>query len=221
MSRTIAFGLLLLAPLVGEGNANGQEEAIAAPKTYELMLNGDSFLIEADQQVRVESKEKPGTSYMLALRVAPQQPLELNTLRLDYDWPAKIQDDHGRVQRTVRIRPELGYTFLITDLGSPLASEDQEQALTRLIESVSKSLGDAGMQKLEVPKPHRRDFTGCKGQGVLIRYRDKEGFSQNCLVYLLAGEKFAATCVVQYFEDNRDNVLPRLKAMLDSIRAVR
>lgn len=221
MVRNIAICLLLLTLPAGGNLALGQEETIPAPQLYELMIDGESYLVEADRQMRLESKEKPGTKYTVALRISLQQPLELNTLRLEYDWPAHIQDDRGRAQRTVRVRPELGYTFLITDLGQPLESKAQSQALEILVQSVSKSLAESKMQEIEVAKPHGRDFAGSKGQGVIIRYKDKEDFVHNCLVYVLVGEKFAASSIVQFFENNAETVKPRIKAMLDSVRSLR
>lgn len=220
MIRSAAFGLVLGILGLSGGGACAEVSA-AAPRQYELLLNGESFLVEADRQVRLESKVTPGLVYDVALRVAVQQPLQLNTLRLDYDWPAQIEDDRGAVQRTVKVHHKLGYTVLLTDLGQVLTASAQVQALEGLTQSVVEGLTESGMQKINPSKPYPAEFVGVKARGVTIRYQDKEGFHQTCLAYLLAGEKFTGSCVVQYFDNDRETVLPRIKAMLDSVRPVR
>lgn len=200
------------------GDTPDAEPPPSIPRQYELQINGESFLVEADRQTRLRSKEKPGLTYDVALRIAVQQPLELNTLRLVYDWPAQVEDDRGREQRTVKVHHKLGYTFLLTDLGQPLESKAREQALEILTQSVAQGLKQSGMQRIEPSKPYPSEFAGLKTRGVTIRYQDQEDFRQTCLVYLLVGETFTGSCVVQYFDNDRETVLPRIKAMLDSIR---
>ncbi len=220
MIRFAVFGVVLVAVGVSGGDVYA-EVSTATPRQYELLLNGESFLVEADRQVRLESKVTPGVVYDVALRVAVQQPLQLNTLRIDYDWPAQVEDDGGAVQRTVKIHHRLGYTVLLTDLGQVLTPPAQAEALEGLMQSVVKGLMESGMKEIKPSKPYPTEFVGGKARGVTIHYQDKEGFHQTCLAYLLAGEKFSGACVVQYFDNDRETVLPRIKVMLDSVRPVR
>lgn len=218
MVRALVIGLTLLLPLAWGNPAAAEADTVSSPRLYELMINGETFFVEVDQQTRLDSKERPGVAYNVALRVALRQPLELNTLRLEYDWPAQVEDDHDRKQRTVKIHHELGYTVLFTDLGQPLEGKAAEETLETLVQSVTKSLTESGMQKLAPSKPHHREFTGAKARGVTIHYQDKQGFDQTCLIYLVMGERFSGSCVVQYFDNNEETVLPRIKALLDSVR---
>lgn len=218
MVRALAAFLIACGSLIGPTDVRAQVGSIPSPRLYELMIDAESFTVEADRQVRLESKEKPGVTYTVALRISPQQPLELNRLRFDYDWPAEVHDDRGRQQRTVRVRPELGYTLLITDLGEPLDTKAQEEAFGLVSQSVLKGLGESGMQKIASSQPYDRQFASAKGRGMTIRYEDKEGLEETCLVYLLVGAKFTCSCVVQYFSANGETVLPRIKATLDSVR---
>jgi len=218
MLRTASLGLLLILPFSGWRSLSAQSVETPAPKAYELMINGESFLVEADRQTRLESKEKPGTTYNVALRVAVEQPMELNSVRFDYDWPAQVQDDRGRQRRTVRIQPELGYTLLVTDLGQPLDSKDREEALRIVSDSVIQGLKESGMENVEASATYEREFARAKALGTTIRYKDKENLPETCLVFLFTGDKFACSCVIQYIDANGETILPRVKTMLDSVR---
>ena len=194
-------------------------EQTLPPRTYELMIDGESFLIDLDRQSKLQSKEKPGTAYQVAVRISPQQRIELNSLRFQYDWPATVSDDHGRPARSVRVRSEAGYTILLTDMGNTV--EAREEALKILIESATESIRDSGGTAIVAGKPHDRKFAGCEAKGTTLRYKDRQDFEQTCVVYLLTAPNFAASCVVQYFEKDAETVLPRLKAVLDSVQALR
>ena len=92
---------------------SAQEGRESPPTTYEIQINGESFLVEVNRLVKLESEQNPGQSYEVALRVAPTQHRTLNTFRFDYDLPARLHDDEGRRQRTVRLTHELGFTMQI------------------------------------------------------------------------------------------------------------
>ena len=47
------------------------------PVTYEVQINGESFPVEANRAVKVDSQEKPGVGYNVAVRVAPTQQVRL------------------------------------------------------------------------------------------------------------------------------------------------
>lgn len=217
MLRPRILPLLAAALLPFGQDALADPADSSPPLTYELMINGESFLIQADRQQRLESRQSPGTSYEVALRIALSQPVELNSVRLDYPWPAKVEDDHGQPQRTIRIRHELGYTLLLTDLGQPLEAGAEDDALKTLSDSVVKGLRQSGIEQIQVAQPHSHRFPSAAGRGVVIRYRGGD-YDQTCMVYLLTGKQFAASCVVQYFDRDADNVLPGIRKIIDSIR---
>ena len=114
--------------------------------------------------MKLESKTKPGVTYDVALRIALEQPLRLNTLRFEYDWPAKVEDDRGRPHRTVRIRHELGYSVMITDLGQPLDADSQDKVLKILQESTIQGFQQTGIQETIVADLPSRQFAGSVGR---------------------------------------------------------
>ena len=221
MLRSIAFPLIWVSVMVAQAVAAEDQGSGAPPLTYELMINGESFVVEADRQVNLESREKPGVTYDVALRIALEQRVRLNSFQLQYDWPAKVTDDRRKPHRSLRIEHELGYTMLITDLGGPLNAEAQEKALKVLQESTVEGFKRAGVEQdpLAMLQPH--DFVNSAGRGFTIRYRDREGYDHTCLVYVITGPNFAGYCVVEYFDADAAAVLPQVKKTLDSIRAIR
>ena len=221
MSRSTALFPILLAVVAAQCRAADGPGSGTPPLTYELMINGESFLIEANRQVKLESREKPGVTYDVALRIALEQPVRLNTLRFEYDWPARVDDDLRRPQRTVRIEHELGFTMLITDLGQPLDADSQDKALKILRESTAKGFQEAGMEEITVAEFQSRKFAGSVGRGMMIQYRDGKGLFHTCLVYLMTGPTFAGYCTVEYLDLRQVDVLPRVRKTLDSIRAIR
>jgi len=219
MIRVFKFLLPALA-IVPFGSNSMAQPGGESSLTYELIINGESFLVEANRVLTLKSQQKPGVSYQVALRLAPIQRLKLNTMQFNYDRLFKVEDDRGLEQRTVRLSHELGFTVLITDLGAPLKPQQQDEALKLLIESVTGTFREMKAAKLEVTKPHTRQFGDASGRGVVVRCRDEQDFGRTCLIYVLAGEKFAGTCIAQYLDNDSDNVLPLVKKTLDSFRAI-
>ena len=221
MWRSMAFPLIGVSLMVAPGWGAEQQGSSAPPLTYELMINGETFVVEADRQVKLQSEANPGVTYEVALRTALEQRVRLNTFRFEYDWPAKVTDDRRKPHRTVRIEHELGYTMLITDLGGPLNTESQDKALQILRDSTAEGLKQAGVeQDPAVPlKPH--EFAHSVGRGFSIPYRDGDGYAHTCLVYVISGSNFAGYCVVEYFEAEAPAVPQRVKKTLDSIRSIR
>lgn len=209
---------LLVAAILPFGRDALADDADSSPPlTYELRINGESFLIRADEHKRLESRQSPGTHYDVALRIALSQPVELNSIRFEYPWPAKVDDDHGRPQRTVRIRHELGYTLLVTDLGGPLTPGTEDDAVKTVSDSVASGLRQSGVEQMEIGQEHSHQFPSAAGRGVVIHYRSGD-YDQTCMIYLLTGKQFAATCTLQYFDRDADNVLPSIRKIIESIR---
>ena len=197
-----------------------QPTPVAPPLTYEVQINGESFLVEANRLVKLESKEKPGVTYHVAVRVAPTQRVRLNTLQFDYELPAKVVDDRKRENRSVRLTHELGFSILLTDLGQPLQPETQEATLKALVGSVVEELRAEKATGVDVSEPHQRRFGGSSARGATIRYHDARDLGHVCLLYVLTGSTFSASCVVEYLDHDSDDVLPLIKRTLDSVRPI-
>ncbi len=221
MVRTILFLVMLIAMPAGSAVTRAQSGSDVRPSIYELVINGERFQVEANRLIKLKSEKNPDTGYDVALRIAPTQRLRLNSVRFDYDWLSRVQDDHGRNRRTVRLAHELGFTMLITDMGQSLPAEATDNALKIVVDSVDETFADLDVKNLEVGKPRKRTFTGTSGRGVVIRYRDERDSGNTCLIYVLNGPSFAVSCVVQYVDDDLDDVKLLIKQTLDSFRPLR
>jgi len=222
MIRSVLFLLSSATALVGGTSAHGAPAPGPPPITYELMINGESFLVQANRQMRLQSKQKPGVTYNVAIRVAPTQALSLNTLQFQYDRGFQVEDSRRPNRRSAKLQHELGFSMLITDLGEPLDEKDRDKALQILTEPVLKSVRDrAGKdEKVTVSKLDAHQFEGAEGRGVRIRYRDQQDIDQSTLVFIMVGKTFAASCIVQFLDSDEEDVVPLLKKTFDSIRAI-
>lgn len=217
----IRWGGVAIAALLAASVARAEDDAASAPTTYELMINGESFIVEANRAVTLQSKAKPGTAYEVALRVSPVQYLRLNNIRLEYDLRTKVDDNRQAERRSARLTHELGFSMLVTDLGDPLDAGARETALQMLTESVLKSHRRQGANDAqgEVTRLKDAQFRSAEGRGVQIRHKDADGIEHVSLVYVLVGKTFTSSCIVQYLEADSENVLPLVKRTLDSIEA--
>ena len=107
--------------------------------------------------------------------------------------------------------------MLLTLLGDHREAKDHEQVLTVLADSVVETYKEMKVKQLDVGKPQERKFAHTIARGLTIRYRDAQDYEHVCLVYLVSGEKFTASCVTQYLAVDADDVVPLIKRMLDSI----
>jgi hypothetical protein len=217
MARAILACVSLLVLTGGRGAAAAEQDLPAPPTTYEVLINGESFRVEADRVTKVQSAKRPGTSYELVVRTAPTQVLRLNTVRLEYDMPANVFDDRGHRQRTVEIRHQLGFNLLLTDLGGPLEAKDRDEVLKSRIDSVVKLHQDA---KPAVGAMFQRKFSGAASQGTIIHYKDARGVGHSCVVCILSGAKFCVACIIQYHDDDKKEVMPAITKILDSLTAL-
>ncbi len=197
-------------PLAGEGNQ---------PVLYELLINGESFLVEGNRIVTLRSEQDPDTEYQVAIRLAPTQQYHMPTLRFHYQRPAILERDTEGGHNVVRLVHELGFSMLIHDLGGTIDEEAQKQALGILAESVAESFREMGAREVQAGQPHSRKFGENTGHGTVIRYRDAEDVGHTCLVYVLAGDNFSATCVIQYLDRDQEDVIPLVRKTLDSFQA--
>jgi len=226
MVRRTGYLLTVTVLLGSPMGIRAQSGSASPPVTYELMINGESFLIEANRLVKLQSPKRPEINYEVALRVAPTQRLRLNSVQFDYDWLIKIRDDGKPQQRTARLTHELGlFSMLITDLGGPLKDDALDEALKIVTGSVLESFRESKVTDLDVGEPQDRSFGGVdtkavSGRGVVIHHRTGQNIGHTCLIYVLNGPTFAVTCVVQYLDRDFDDAKPFLKKTLDSFRPI-
>jgi hypothetical protein len=186
---------------------------------YELVINGESFTVEANRSLKLQSKKNPALTYEVALRVAPVQRLALNRIHLDYDRGYEVADDANANVRTVTLKHELGYTLVVSDVGRALDQSGRRQVLETLQKSMEKSFRDDQAEGVKTAARHERKFQHADAEGVTIQYYDAAGKAHTCLVYVLAGKDFTASAIVQFQDADHENVLPLVKKTLDSVQA--
>ena len=216
MSRT------LLAFLAGFSIATAAEPR-PEPTLFELVINGESFTVEANKSLKLQSKKNPKVTYEVALRVAQMQRLALNRIQLDYDRGYAVAEDANANAnanvRTATLKHELGYSIVLSDIGRGLDQTGRRQVLETLQKSMEKSFRDDKTENLKTAARHERKFEHADAEGVTIQYHDAEGKAHTCLVYVLAGKEFTATAIVQFQDADHEDVLPLVKKTLDSVQA--
>ena len=150
------------------------DQAAIAPTTYEVLINGESFRVEADRATTVQSARQPGTKYKLVVRIAQTQVLRLNKVRLEYDMPASVTDNRSHRQRTVEIKHQLGFSILLTDLGGPLEAAAVDKALQAQVDTLAET---HGQEKATISKPIKGKFAVRPGAGQSgdVHRREREG----------------------------------------------
>lgn len=207
--------------LSGEEGREGQR-AVFPPTTYELMINGESFFVEAGRLVRLHSKLQPGTTYEVALRISPVQYLRLNQIRLTYDLGTKIEDNRQPERRGVRMGHPQGCLMLITELGEPLDPADRDTALRMLTESVVETYRGRQIPEANIEIARLENTTVPAGElrGVQIRYQDAKQIEHRTLIYLVVGKTFTCSCIFEYLQVDEEKALPIIKRTLDSIEPI-
>lgn len=189
------------------------------PTLYELSIDGESYLIEANRANKLTSKTRPGTTYDVALRVAQLQRLALNSVQLDYDRGFQVSDDGAGRVRTATLKHELGFSLAVTDLGKTLDAAGRQQVLDTLKASLEQSFRDAKATDLMVGKVQDRKFASADAKGLTIQYQDATGLARSCVLYVIDGKRFTASCIVQFLDDDHEEVLPLIKKTLDTLQA--
>jgi hypothetical protein len=192
----------------------------ALPLLYELMIDGECFLVELDQVVKLSSKQQPAKSYQVALRVAPTQRLRLGGFQFDYDRHAKVQTSEGQGRPSARLTHELGFSLIVSDLGGPLNDNGLDEVMSVIAESVTETFQQKKAAKLEASPPQKKKFAGSSGREVVVRCVDAEGFGHIARAYVLVGPTFTTACIVNYLEQDAEDVLPLIQRTLDSITAL-
>jgi hypothetical protein len=188
------------------------------PVLYDLMIDGESFTVEVNRAQKLESRKRPGVAYEVALRVAQTQRLALNRIQLDYDRGYEVTDDGGENVRTATLKHELGYTMVVSDVGGAMDEAGRRQVLATLQGSMERSFRNDKTENLKSAPRHQRRFNNASGEGMTIQYHDSLGQANTCLVYVLAGKDFTASAIVQFHDDDHEDVLPLVKKTLDSVR---
>lgn len=212
MIRAI-FPIFILASVAAQA-ADPRPE----PTLYELVINGESFTVEANRAHKLQSKKNPAVTYDVALRVAPVQRLALNRVHLDYDRGFAVADDANANVRTATLKHELGFTIVISDVGRGLEQAARRQVLDTLQKSMEKSFRDDKAENLKAAARHERKFLHADAEGVTIQYHDAAGTAHTCLLYVLAGKEFTATAIVQFQDADHEDILPLVKKTLDSVQ---
>jgi hypothetical protein len=226
MVRSVMLCLpaILLAARATPGWA--AEDTPSPPTMYDVSINGETFHLELNRPTTVQSALNPGKSYALRLQVSRTQLLRLNTVRLEYEMPAKVSDDRGRRQRTVRIEHQLGFSIQLIDLVRPLDAKAQEETLKLLADSVAKEYRKVEGAKLKLGEIHSCKYAGgAAGPWTTVSYSSRQGdknVGHTCVAYVLSGPpgdaKFTVTCLIQYPDEDKSEVGPLVRKTLDSIR---
>ncbi len=191
--------------------------------TYEVQIDGESFRVEGNRSVKVESKLKKGTTYQLAVRVSPTQILRLDSIYFEYDLPAKVFDNSQGGLRVAQIIHELGFTLTVTDFGE-MDEAHRDEVLKTVTNLALKRITKAKATEIQQGEFKPRTFGQSKGKGLLITYNDSAGTKRNCMICVLAGEngdKYALSAVAEYLDLDKDEVGPWVKAALGSIQPLK
>lgn len=204
------FALCLAAPAIVRAQLPEQ------PIRLELLINGESFTIDTDQATTLKSEKPNGPKYQLAARIAQFQPWKLNSLSLEYHRGFAVDDDEGQEIRTATFRHRLGFAMSISDLTGTLDGPGKRKVLDLLIEATTASIRAEGGEGIETSEPVTSKFGSVAALGVTIRSKQR-GVPQRSIVYVLTGEQFAATAVVQFLDADQAIAVPLVKPTLQSL----
>jgi hypothetical protein len=198
--------------------ASAQPSPGDPPVTYEVQINGESFQVEGNQRpTKVESQLKKGTSYTLAVRIAPIQTLRLNTVQLKYGMKAKVIDDKGKDRRVAQIVHEFGFGLTLGDEGRFLDAKHQEELLKTIADDATKHYTDHGATKLTRSETKEQRFGASDGKWLRIGYTDAAGVARTTMIFVLSGKSYTVSAVVEYRDQDKDDVGPWAMNALASI----
>jgi hypothetical protein len=212
--------LLLALPLMcGLPRATAQPRPGEPPVTYEVQIDGESFQVQGNQRpTKVESKVKKGTTYEIAIRVARNQHLRLNSMQLEYGMPAKATDDKGRELRIAQIVHELGFSIALTDMGGLLDSKHQDELLKAVADDAVRRYTDRKAVKVSQTDPKVIKFGSSDGKWLRINYTDADGTARSCMILVLSGKAYTVSAVAEFRDQDKDDALAWVKSALESIR---
>jgi hypothetical protein len=198
--------------------AGGAEPAPAEPPPrYEIAIDGENFTVDEGRLTKLDSRVRQGTSYRVAVRLAQRQRWVLGGVKFDYELGFAISNDPKTTVPTATLKHPLGFVAVITDLGGALPAADRATAIEQLVASMKKTLGETTADELVVSKPQRRKLGGNAVEAVTFSYLDAAGDGRMSAVYLVAGEKFTCSCLLQCQEENREEAVDLLKSTIGSM----
>lgn len=215
MQFRTAWAAALLGSVVLAGTLPAADDP---PFLYDIVINGETFTVEGNRAVTVESRLHQGVKYDIALRLSQTQRWPLNTVQFDYDLGFEVADDEDQQVRTATLRHELGFTVTVTDMGGPLPEKSRKEMLDRLIAAMTKRLAAEKATDVKMAKPMERKFKQTPATGVTITYGDQDGFSRVCVIYLLSTPTFFCACTLECFEPDKDDAMPLVQRTLESFR---
>lgn len=192
----------------------------ASPSRYEISINGENFTLESDRIVKLDSADKPGTTYEVAIRVAQYQPWQLKGVKFDYHNGFNPTEDPAMAGRSVSFKHDLGFVMDVRDFGGALPEESRDKTLQLLVDTMQKTLMGSGAVKVDISKPAIRTTGTTSVRGVTLRYEDRDSVGRNSFVYLVTGPTFSCSVVVQCLDTDRESVMPMVKSTLDSFVAL-
>lgn len=189
------------------------------PTMYEIIINGETFAIEGNREVTLDTKQKKGTQYKVALRLAQLQRWVLNSVQFDYDLGFDVDDDGDAGVRTAKLSHELNFTLSVTDLGGGLAAAAQQEVLEKLAEAMTKRLAAERAKDIKTLKPFTRKLRQVAVRGLEISYTDSDGFGRGCMIFVTESNKLCCTCTLEYPSPDMDDALAIAEKTIGSLRA--
>ncbi len=213
----LRWALALSTAVLGGGAELRAADSAPPAQRFEISINGENFTVESGVPARLESKDHPGQSYRVAVRLATMQHWKLNTVGFDYQLGFQILDDQESKGRSATLKHPLGFVLVITDLGGALAADAKSSALEQLVEGMRKSLRGSGIEDVKVSKPQRRKLGANAVEAVTFSYLNSSGGERLSAVYLVSGEKFTCSCLLQCDDANQQDAIDMVKATIASM----
>lgn len=189
------------------------------PLVFELSIDGETFLIEPEKQVDLKSKDRPGTIYKVALRLAQRQRWVLNNIRFEYDGAFRVDDDNETATRTATLTHELGFSLAVIDLGVAPTPTEAPKILEQLSGSLAASYKQGGATEVTVLKPVDKKFGKSAGKEVRIDYVDRNKKKSTTLIALIPSGKQAGACVLNFPTEREADIVSLAKVTLETIAA--
>ena len=216
-----AFFLTALAITTPLGRVSAQTPGAKPPAEqpavrYEVSIDGEHFTLDGDRLVKLKSTQKPGTTYEVAVRLAEYQRWLLGNVRFDYHMGFTVSDDRQATTRTATLKHGLGFVMIVTDLGGALTAEQQQKTLKQISQSIQKTIRASGGANVIANAPQQKKMGSSQVRGLTISYDDADSVEHTSLIYLVSGQGFTCSCIVECLEADRDDVMPLIKPTLDS-----
>jgi hypothetical protein len=190
----------------------------AAPPRYEVSINGEKFTVTAGRSTKLESQKHPGTNYQVTVRLAPLQHWRLNHVQFDYQLGVEVDDNRASEGRTATLKHPVGFVAILTDLGGAMPDEAKASAMEQLVEAMKKSLKAAGIEEVKTSKVQKRKLGNNTSEAVTFSYLSADGDVRMSAVYLVTGEGFSCSCMLQCDDENREEAVDMVKTTLGSLK---